>query len=178
MLKSPPSPSSNPDPVPIPSPTTSALEGVTKDGAEVIVEGIDVDVVADVDADTDAGEPTLEDSPVVFLILSPFHTRRSHNTTVFCEKLVIDPEEPEAVDVAKAFEGEEAGAAPEEPDVRVSMELKFDDEDPSVLVGLNTPLYVVDTEEEEDDRHTSDEDEQQGIVVLVELVEFVENAPP
>lgn len=43
----------------------SALDGVTKDGAEVIVEGTDVDVVADVDADTDAGKPALEDSPVV-----------------------------------------------------------------------------------------------------------------
>ncbi len=95
-------------------------------------------------------------------------------TTVFCEKLVIDPEEAEAVNVAKVFEGEEAGAAPEELDVTVSNEAKFDDEDPSVLVGLNTPLYEEDREEE-DDRHTSDEDEQQGIVVLVE---FVENAPP
>lgn len=97
------------------------------------------------------------------------------DTTVFCEKLVIDPEEPEAVSVAKVFEGEEAGAAPEEPDVMVSMEVKFDDEELSVLVGLNTPLYVVDTEEVEEDRHTFDEDEQHGIVVLVE---FVENAPP
>ncbi len=31
----------------------------------MIVEGVDVDVVADVDADIDAGEPALEDSPVV-----------------------------------------------------------------------------------------------------------------
>ncbi len=93
---------------------------------------------------------------------------------VFCEKLVIDPEEAEAVNVAKVFEGEEAGAAPEEPDATVWIEVKFDDEDPSVLVGLNTPLYEV-NREEEDDRHRSDEDEQQGIVVLVE---FVENAPP
>ena len=88
---------------------------------------------------------------------------------------MIDPEEPEAVNVAKVFEGEEAGAAPEESDVTVSMELKFDDEDPSVLVGLNTPPYVVDTEEVEEDRHTFDEDEQHEIVVLVE---FFENAPP
>ncbi len=95
--------------------------------------------------------------------------------TVFCEKLVIDPEEAEAVNVAKVFEGEEAGAAPEEPDVTVSMEVKFDGGDPSVLVGLNTPLYEVDREEDDDDRHTFDEDEQQGIVVVVE---FVENAPP
>ena len=64
-MKSPPSPSSNPYPVPFPSPTTRALDGVTKDGAGVIVEGIDVDVVEDVDADTDAGKPVLEDSPVV-----------------------------------------------------------------------------------------------------------------
>ncbi len=31
----------------------------------MIVEGVNVDVAADVEADTDAGEPTLEDSPVV-----------------------------------------------------------------------------------------------------------------
>lgn len=88
---------------------------------------------------------------------------------------MVDPEEPEAVNVAKVSEGEEAGAAPEEPDVTVWTEVKFDDEDPSVLVGLNTPLYVVDTEEVEEDRHTFDEDEQHGIVVLVEIVR---NAPP
>lgn len=49
------------------------------------------------------------------------------DTTVFCEKLVIDPEEAVVVDGAKVFVGEEAGAAPEEPDVAVSMEVKFDE---------------------------------------------------
>ena len=58
----------------------------------------------------------------------------------------------------------------------VSLEVELEDEEISVLVGLNTPLYVVDTDEDEDTRHTSDEDEQQGIVVLV--VAFVENTPP
>lgn len=82
----------------------------------------------------------------------------------------------EEVGVAKVFEADDAGDAFEELDVMLSPEAKLDDEEAlSVLVGRNTPLYVVEAEEEET-WHTSDEDEQQGMVVLV--VAFVENTPP
>lgn len=86
--------------------------------------------------------------------------------------------EGEEVNVAKVFEGDEAGDAFEELDFVISLEVEYDDEEVvSVLVGRKTPLYVVDDEEEEEDtRHTSVEDEQQGTVVLV--VTLVENAPP
>jgi hypothetical protein len=88
----------------------------------------------------------------------------------------LDPE-LEEVEVANVFDGEDAGdALDEEPDVAVSLEVESDEveEELSVVVDLNTPLYVVDVVDEEVTEHTSDE--QHGTVVLVE--ELVEKTPP
>ena len=67
-------------------------------------------------------------------------------------EIELEPEpEEEEVGVAKVFEGEDAGDAPEELIVAVSLEVEFDTEEVlSVLVGLKTPLYVVEIEEDED----------------------------
>jgi hypothetical protein len=88
--------------------------------------------------------------------------------------LELDAEE--VANVSNVLEEDDAGAASDELDVEASLEVEaeVEVEDPVALVGLNTPLYVVATEEDDVDEHTSDE--QQGIVVAV--VVAVEKAPP
>jgi hypothetical protein len=66
-LVGPPSPSKRPDPVPLPLPMTIALVGVNSEGAGVIENGTDADVVAEIDAgpETVEPEPEIEDIAVV-----------------------------------------------------------------------------------------------------------------
>ena len=75
--------------------------------------------------------------------------------------------EAEEVNMSNVLEDDEL-------DVEASLEVEGEVEDPVALVGLNTPLYVVATDEDVVTEHTSDE--QQGIVVAV--VVAVEKAPP
>ena len=66
-LVGPPSPSKRPDPVPLPLPMTIALVGVKSEGAEVMEDGTNADVVAEFDAGPDMVEPVpeIEDIAVV-----------------------------------------------------------------------------------------------------------------
>jgi hypothetical protein len=90
-------------------------------------------------------------------------------------EIELDAEvDAEEVSVAKVFVGLDAGDASDELVAEISLEVELDVS--SVLVGRNTPLYVVDTLDEDDNKHTSDDDEQQGTVVLVDAL--VEKTPP
>jgi hypothetical protein len=76
--------------------------------------------------------------------------------------------------VGNVLSDDDADAAFDELDIDASLDMEGKEEDTIAVVDLNTPLYVVDTEEDDVEEHTSDE--QQGIGVAV--VVAVEKAPP
>jgi hypothetical protein len=80
----------------------------------------------------------------------------------------------EDVSVTKVFVRDDAGDASDELVAEISLEVELDVS--SVLVGRNTPLYVVERLDEDDNKHTSDDDEQQ--VTVVPVNELVEKTPP
>jgi hypothetical protein len=80
----------------------------------------------------------------------------------------------EVINVGNVLSDDDADAAFDELDIDASLDMEGKEEDTIAVVDLNTPLYVVDTEEDDVEEHTSDE--QQGIGVAV--VVAVEKAPP